>query len=76
MGELMSFFLWCLFWARRAAGQDGELKDLANPYGTELPFQHMVVDRKSTNRVYVGAVNRLLELLPDLSVRKTVESGP
>lgn len=42
---------------------------------TQHPFNHLVVD-KNTGRVFVGAVNRLLQLSPELVVTANVETGP
>ncbi|KAG6453852.1 hypothetical protein O3G_MSEX008353 [Manduca sexta] len=38
-------------------------------------FNHLVVDR-NTGRVYVGAVNRIYQLSPDLEVAQWIVTGP
>nr|XP_034833100.1 uncharacterized protein LOC117989797 [Maniola hyperantus] len=38
-------------------------------------FNHLVVDR-NTGRVYIGAVNNIYQLSPDLEVVQSIETGP
>lgn len=42
--------------------------------GGSVSFNHMIVDSK-TGQLFVGAVNRLLQLNPDLSLRELVITG-
>ncbi|GMT23527.1 hypothetical protein PFISCL1PPCAC_14824 [Pristionchus fissidentatus] len=49
-------------------------KDYRNP-NPSFPFERMVID-PATSRLYVGGVNYLYDLTPDLTVSKVAETGP
>ncbi|XP_037069862.1 plexin-A2-like [Pollicipes pollicipes] len=49
-------------------------EEFSDQFATER-FNHMVVD-DNTGRVYVGAVNRLYQLSPDLELKISVKTGP
>lgn len=51
--------------------------DIVRSYGDAdtSPFNHLVVD-KNTGRIFIGAVNKLYQLSPDLELAGTVTTGP
>uniref|UniRef100_A0A915L2J4 Sema domain-containing protein n=1 Tax=Romanomermis culicivorax TaxID=13658 RepID=A0A915L2J4_ROMCU len=52
-------------------------KMFKNPLDSDFyPFQRMVVERRYTGRVYLGAVNRLYQFSADLDKQAVFETGP
>ncbi|KAJ8983308.1 hypothetical protein NQ317_010846 [Molorchus minor] len=60
-------------WGRATAGI--LLAQYPGPADPPMRFSHMAVDQK-TRRIFVGAVNHILQLDPDLRLEHLVTSGP
>ncbi|XP_050540179.1 plexin-A4 [Daktulosphaira vitifoliae] len=69
--RVILFYLACL---NVISGSSNIIKTFEDNEGTSL-FNHLVVD-KNTGRLFVGAINRIYQLTPDLNVTNRAVTGP
>ena len=76
----MKLLLLCLLAATQAKARDNIIvKEFSDEFAWmdhEIPqFSNLAVD-KNTGRVYIGAVNKMYQLSPDLELTKSATTGP